>query len=203
MTTREELLRRIEALEEKAERLSQVEEENKSLKEELAKVEEIREDLLNDVKALQNQIQAFAGFRDALRTMVGDILEERLQGITDRFEERLQRLAEQASIPGSKLEVDVEQTVLEVNVHRETVTAEESTLRGQIALLIHEHYFDDTYRSGRSVGRELRNLGVNISETSSGIIEELNWFTRQRILLHDDKHGWKLANPDRVRVKEA
>ena len=106
----------------------------------------------------------------------------------------------------TKLIVDVEEPQLEVRVHREKVSAEESTTRGQIALLINDGFFD-AWRSGRAVGRGLNQLGYRVSETSSSILSELDWMTRQRILRHDPKAGWMVANKatalERIVVKTA
>lgn len=208
---------KIEALERLAgEKIEALKKENEELKissdsmrhnlgEVIKKATKTIESQKERIKQLEDLVSAYAPFDNMMRTIIRtefsnvkkELTDEVLKEITNRVQDQFGKPLSQ-----SKLMVDVTESELEVQVHREKVTAEESTLRGQIALLISEGEFD-RYKSARSVGRALQQLGYKVSETSSSIISELDWFTQQRILKNVEGHGWIVRDKSRVMVKIA
>jgi hypothetical protein len=148
-------------------------------------------------KGLEKELEVYSGLREAFKVIIVEEAKYQVQKAL-------------ASMPvaksGSKLVVDVQEGELEVQVHREKVTAEESSLRGTIGLLILDGALDQ-WISARSVGKGIRDLGYQISEKNPQILDELMWFTRQRILEHQvtsaGAHQFRVRDKSRVKVKEA
>lgn len=161
---------------------------------------------------LVTKLVAYEAFRTALRDMVGlDLVESIRPMLKDFFKdegffkEMAEKLSTLIQTSGSTgLVVDKTEADLEVVVHREKVTAEESTLRGQIAMLIADGELDKELTT-RSVIARLKQTGWPAPE--KGVLEELTWYTKQRILAHDMKkdgsHGWMVRDKERIRVREA
>lgn len=215
----DELEERIETLEKMAsEKIESLKKERDDLKKEIEHLRGLckeyseidlenkkqRNEIIENMKKLEEVISAYAPFDNMIRTIIRTEFSNVRKELTDEvLKEIMDRVQGQFGKPlthVSKLMVDVTESELEVQVHREKVTAEESTLRGQIALLIAEGEFD-RYKSARSVGRALQQLGYKVSETSSSIISELEWFTQQRILKNVEGHGWIVKDKSRVVVK--
>jgi fructose-specific phosphotransferase system component IIB len=147
-------------------------------------------------KGLEKELEVYSGIREAFKVIIAEEAKYQVQKAL-------------ASMPvaksGSKLVVDVQEGELEVQVHREKVTAEESSLRGAIGLLILDGALDQ-WITARSVGKGIRDLGYQISEKNPKILDELMWFTRQRILEHQvtsaGAHQFRVRDKSRVKVKE-
>ena len=173
------------------------------LKELSAEVESAREDAAMSKERMENlsdQLSKYNGLALSLRAIVGLDVEALKADIKKLVSEATANLPNTAG----GLVVEKSEADLEVLIHREKVTAEESTLRGQVAMLIVDGELDD-WITTRTVTNKLRQSGWPAPEKS--LMDELLWYTKQHILDHelrsDGSHRWKLREKERVRVREA
>jgi hypothetical protein len=168
----------------------------KGLKDEAAKVQELSE-ALESVKAelnyAQERLKSYAGLDQAIRGLVESNIELLLP-------KHLPKLMPQPPSEEGKLVVEQTQYDVEVHVHRERVTPDEATLRGQLAILIAEGELDKGL-SMRSIAERLRDLGY--SAPGKGLSEELAWYVKNRILQRDAAGYWKVRDKSRVTLREA
>lgn len=161
----------------------------------LQSLERVNDQLNVKIRMLETQLRGMNETREGLREWLGLDLLEPDENMVESVVRRVM------DSPNNNVNINVGQSDLVVEVHRETVTAEEASLRGMIGLLVGEGFFTK-YKSARSVGRTLLQLGYKVTETSGSIIDELNWYTKQRIMIHDEKQGWMVKDARRVVVRE-
>jgi hypothetical protein len=133
-------------------------------------------------------------------------LEEALTALAKPDPNEVRHLVRQelaALAPSRGLTVGRREVELVVNVSKETVEAEESSLRGQLALLIAEGELDKP-QTPTTIARKLRNLGYTVK--MSDLQEELLWFTKQRILNHityaNGSHRYQVRDRTRIKLME-
>jgi hypothetical protein len=129
---------------------------------------------------------------------IGDAIE---YSVKVKFEE-FAKTASMIPLPNlgeTTLTVDKNEAQIYVDVNVENVTANDSTLRGQLAILASEGILDQP-RSIKSIAESLRALGY--SAPSKGLTDELTWFVQKRILLRQSDGYYKVKNKKRIIVRE-
>ncbi len=154
---------------------------------------------LKSVKAelnlAQELLKAYTGLDQAVRALVESNIELLLPKHLPNSGESPQPLSDDG-----KLVVERTLSDMDVVVHREHVTPDESTLRGQLAILMAEGELDKAL-SMRSIAERLRDLGF--SAPGKGLQEELAWYVKNRILEKRSDGYYKVRDKDRIVVREA
>jgi hypothetical protein len=198
--TKEEALRRLAKIEEYVEeerkqylkKLEDAEKEVSRLNEEIATKEARLAQLEINIRTLENQVEGFRRFKEALNSLINP---NPPPDIVNLVRSEISKMS-------GGLNIDKVENDLVVNVSRETVTADESTLRGQIGLLIADGEIDDRGLTTRTIAKKLRDMGY--SAPAQGLTEELMWFVRNKILSHvqraDGSHVYIVRDKSRVKV---
>lgn len=160
---------------------------------------------------LLEKLQSYELLGTALRSIIGIDMANDMADIKQSVETMVSEIALKqvakvtgVSVGDSGLVVDKTEADLEVVVHREKVTAEESTLRGQIAMLIVDGVLNSELTT-RTVISKLKESGWPAPE--GRVVDELLWYARQHILSHEVKNNggnyWQVRDKERIRVREA
>lgn len=151
------------------------------------------------------KLNTYKFFDDMIERIVDQQVSNKLTELETRLTSKLatQQPSSSPSNGETQLIVESNQSELIVKVNRPPVYIDENTLRGQLALIISENLVDE-YRSGAWIGKTLKNLGVNVQALSktTSLFKELDWYTSQRILIHDDARGWKVRDKTRIKAEK-
>lgn len=151
-----------------------------------AKLTQVEQELSQAMDA----VKAYLGLDQAIGNLVKVKVTELLPGMLPKVEIPVQT--------SGKLVVDQVINDVEVVVHRERVTPDESNLRGQLAILIAEGELDKGL-SMRSIGERLRTFGFS----AQGLQGELRWYVRNFIIERMSNGYYKVRDKSRVIKREA
>lgn len=110
------------------------------------------------------------------------------------------RLIQEAASDPAILRVLTRRPEIEVVVEREVIEADGYTLRGRIARLIAEGFFDDAARTAGDVFKELQSRGGK--DAVPGVANELQYLTTLGFFTRDNK-WYRLVPNSKVNVVEA
>ncbi|MBI4128394.1 MAG: hypothetical protein HY459_05020 [Parcubacteria group bacterium] len=168
------------------------------LKEEKEGALKMQDGLRKQLSEMEAKLTNMGTVDKAVATLVTDVVKEQV-------DKSKKEIMEAIHASGVGVEVARTEADLVVNVKRENVLAGESTLRGMVGLLVADGGLKE-WSGARHVGKGLRDLGYSIGEKNPKIIDELLWFSRQKILDHrlqsDGSHQFKVRDRNRVKVNE-
>jgi hypothetical protein len=120
----------------------------------------------------------------------GDVHEFSDRQLEELFQQIKDRLITEAAIDPRVLEVLVQRPEIRVKVERATIEVDGDTLRGRLALLIHEGFFDESKEGGK-VFAEVQRRGFKTAHPN--VSRELGELSRLGFLTRSNK--WYTAVP--------
>lgn len=214
-TSKEEALKRLDELEKKVDELAEERDNLKlayeTISAKLPEAQKVVDDLKKESKKLAGQVVDLSAEKaqlerklegySALDKALGQIKAPggvTLEQVRAVVREEIAGIGPVvAASPG---EVSTEMPELIVNVDRPDVVAEDTSLKGGIAILLSEGYFDKQ-RSAGNVKTKLNSIGLENSEKD--IMSELTRFCQWRLLeaAHTDRWLYSVAAGAKERVK--